>query len=192
MRGVVAIIGCGLLLAACTSSQFTLNSPPAAAVSPNTLQLVSTPPGAEAKTTTGQACTTPCSIPVTQPGEVTVTFTLDGYYPLVASARLVPPTDIRDPEQPSASGGLYPNPLVAELELAPPAAPPPAKKRRPAKRKPVTAKRRPPPAAPPPTAASAPPPPAETAAPPVAQPVAPPPAQPVNPPPAVAYPWPTR
>ncbi len=192
MRGVVAIAGCGLILAACTSSQLTGVLTSAPALSSNTLQLVSAPPGAEAKAATGQACTTPCSIAVNSPGEVVVTFSLAGYYPVVATARLIPPSDPRDPELPSASPRLYPNPLVAELELAPPPPPPPVvKKRRATKRKPV-ATRRPPP----PTPASAPPPPAADVAPPVAppiaQPVSPPPAQPVGPSPGVAYPWPTR
>jgi hypothetical protein len=197
MRGVVAIAGCGLMLAACTSSQLPGVTASAPALSSNMLQLVSTPPGAEAKAETGQTCTTPCSIAVNNPGEVVVTFSLAGYYPLVATTRLIPPSDPRDPSVGSASARLYPNPLVAELELAPPPPPPPVvKKRRPPKRKPVAARRPPPQAAPPPTPSSEPPPPAAEAAqpvaPPIAQPVSPPPAQPIGPSPGVAYPWPTR
>ena len=86
----------------------------------DTVRFESSPPGAEAKTSTGQTCRTPCalSLPVNSP--LTVTFTLNGYLP-----------ESEGLEPMSATGSstqLRPNPVVVELAAAPPQPKQPAKK----------------------------------------------------------------
>jgi hypothetical protein len=164
MRTVVAIAVCGLSLAACSSlpswMQFELpKSTPAA----TTMQFESEPAGAEARTSTGQTCRTPCSLAVTA-NEFTVSFALPGYQPQTVPVRVVPSADPRDTntEGEAAPPRLVPNPVFVELQPMPVA--PPARK------KPVAAKK-PKPAPKPAPAAMAPAPP-------------PPPA------PAPASPWP--
>ena len=119
MYRVIAIIGGALTLAACSSSSdlFSLDAlKPAPAM--DTVRFESDPPGAEAKASTGQTCTTPCALALPTSGPVTVTFTLAGYQPETQSLDVVsntgsPPT-------------LQPNPVSAELTAAAPA--PKAKK----------------------------------------------------------------
>jgi hypothetical protein len=172
MYRVLAIIGGALTLAACSSTSEWANldvfkSGPMM----DTVRFESEPPGADAKTSNGQTCKTPCALalPVDQP--MTVTFTLAGYEPDSEQLEVVNVTG-----QPP---GLRPNPVVAELT---PAAAKPAAKKRPA-RKPVAKK----PAAKKPAAAK-PPAPTPAAA------VAPAPAAPAPsfapPPPATSSPWP--
>lgn len=83
----------------------------------DTVRFESEPPGAEAKTSTGQTCRTPCALalPVTAP--ITVTFTLNGYSP--ETETIEPITAIGSPTN------LRPNPVTVELTPAPPQ---PAKK----------------------------------------------------------------
>jgi len=69
MRRVIAIAATGLSLAGCSSfstdslTSYFQSTPPTVQ-----LQLESTPPGAEAKTSIGPSCKTPCSMTVTPPG----------------------------------------------------------------------------------------------------------------------------
>src|SRR6266478_6113921 len=70
MSRVIAVTACGLMLAACSATMPSLNldfmkSAPQA----ETLAIESEPPGAEAKTSIGQNCRTPCQLPV-QPGRI--------------------------------------------------------------------------------------------------------------------------
>ena len=162
MKRVVAIAACGLSLAACSSMpswmQFDVPSIPAAT---STMQFESEPSGAEAKTSTGQTCRTPCSLAIAA-REFTVSFALPGYQPQTVPVRTVTSNDARDPNAPSADvegPRLAPNPVFVELQ---PAAPPPPVHKRPAmaKKKPkpaTTVGARPAaPAAAPPQAAPAP------------------------------------
>jgi len=90
------------------------------------IQLESTPPGAEARTSIGPSCKTPCSVTVTPPeGGFTVSYTLNKYQPVTV------------PVQVSGSAGnlltsstikIDPNPVVAELQ---PIGPPPKATRKP-------------------------------------------------------------
>jgi hypothetical protein len=151
-----AIVGGSLLLAACASSSSSwLDSLKPAPITEN-VQFESTPPGAEAKTSTGQTCTTPCSIAMPDSGPFSVTFTLKGYLPESEQVELV--------SQGDGTSKLRPNPVLVELTAAPP--PPrakkPARKRAAPKRttapKPAAAAPAPAPAqpAPPPPAAASP------------------------------------
>jgi len=150
MRRVIAIAAAGLSLAGCSSfstpDYLTLDyyrsKPPTALV-----QLESTPPGAEARTSVGPGCKTPCSVSIIPPeGSFTVSYTMPGREPAT-----VPVQVIRE------AGGVFaadtikvsPNPVIAELRV--PAPPPSAKPMRPKKRKqPADAAAAPADAAPPP------------------------------------------
>lgn len=96
----------------------------------DTVRFESEPPGAEAKTSNGQTCRTPCALALPVDAPLTVTFTLNGYQP--ESETLEPVT--------AANGApeLRPNPVLVQLTPAPPP-PPPAKKpaRKPAPKKPA-------------------------------------------------------
>lgn len=149
MYRVVLILGSGLALSACSSmpSWMSLDSlkpePPTEAV-----RFESEPPGADARTSTGQTCKTPCSLTLPASTPFSVTFSLPGYQPETEQVELIAAGD--------GTNHLRPNPVLVELT----AAPPPPKKPAPAKKKPAAKKPAPKPAAaaaPPAATASAPP-----------------------------------
>jgi hypothetical protein len=117
-----------------------------------TVRFESEPPGAEAKTSTGQTCRTPCALAMPASAPFTVAFTLNGYQPTSEQVELVSAGD--------NSTHLQPNPVVVQLAAT---APPPKAKKRVVRRKvapkPKLA------APPPPAAAAAKPPPPMMAAP---------------------------
>ena len=123
----------GISLAGCSS--FSLDSfkptPP-----PVQVQLESTPPGADATTSLGPGCKTPCSVtvPASDAG-FTVTFVLPKFLPVTIPVQVIRnPGDFADP----ASTTIEPSPVFAELK---PAAPPPKARKpmRPKKPKPPNA-----------------------------------------------------
>jgi hypothetical protein len=182
MSRVIAVVACGLTLAACSSGSLSSWNFLKSAPQNETLRLESEPPGAEAKTSIGQSCRTPCELTLQAGAEFTVTLALAGYQSQTVSVRPeAPPANQRDPDGFGGVAKLAPNPVYVELQPAL-ATPPVAKKPVVKKRKPVAATR---PAEPPPTTtasvpAAAPPPP-------------PPPPQPATEPAAATnYPWPTR
>ena len=160
MSRVIAFVACGFTLAACSASMpsldFFKSSPPT-----ETLRIESEPPGADARTSQGQTCRTPCELTVQGGGELSVTVALNGYQPQTLPLRS---------EQAEGSAKLSPNPVYVELQLVPP--PAPGKKKPVKKKKPATAATTQP--APAPATAAFPPPPASTE-----------PASSAN------YPWPT-
>lgn len=85
----------------------------------DTVRFESTPPGAEAKTSNGQTCRTPCALALPTSGPLTVTFSLNGYQPTAE--------DIEPISNNSGFAELRPNPVQVELTLAPPQ-PKPVKK----------------------------------------------------------------
>src|SRR5262245_54192518 len=100
MKKVIGVVACGLGLAACGSismpsmpSMPSFGSGPASGTA--TVRVESEPPGAEARTTGGQGCRTPCSLTVTATGNFTVNFTLNGYLPQAVPAQVVAPDDLR-------------------------------------------------------------------------------------------------
>jgi len=131
---VIAIAGVCVGIAGCSSSSswwpsfdigFPSSPPPA-----TTIQLESEPPGADARTSVGPSCRTPCSLNVATTAEFSVTFGLNGYLPQTVAVTPRPSTDPRE------GGGLKfdPNPVYAQLEPAPPPAPAKGKKKTSAKK----------------------------------------------------------
>jgi len=171
MYRVIAIVGGGLALAACSSTPdwMNLNALKSGPVV-DTVRFESNPPGAEAKTSNGQTCRTPCALALPIENPLSVTFTLNGY---------LPDTESLDPvTSPGSPPSLQPNPVMADLEPAP-AAPKPVKPvKKPAPKKKVSSVAKPAakPAAAPKTAAA----PAPGAAAPAQQPASPWPAPPAQ------------
>jgi hypothetical protein len=136
MYRVIAIVAGGLALAACSSTPDWMSLDalkPAPAM--DTVRFESVPPGAEAKTSTGETCRTPCALALPANATMTVTFTLAGYQPATEN---IEPVSMGT-ELPA----LKPNPVVAELTPVPPPpmqVKPKVKPKKPAK-KPVAKKR---------------------------------------------------
>jgi hypothetical protein len=109
---IIVVVAASLGLAGCSSfsmPEMFKSAPPMV-----TVQMESLPAGAEARTSTGQTCKTPCAVAVPIESDFTVTFTLPKYQP-----ETVPVQVIRDPASP-ASSAVDPNPVYAELQIAPP------------------------------------------------------------------------
>ena len=120
MGRVIAILASGFVLAACSMSMPSLDifkSAPATEV----LRVESEPPGADARTSEGQSCRTPCELTVPPAGELTVTYSLNGYQPQTVQVRT---------ESLGDGPRLQPNPVYAELQ---PTRPPAKKKKAPPK-----------------------------------------------------------
>jgi len=121
---IVALSAFGVTLAGCSSGSVTELFPAMASSTPAkaTVQLQSQPAGAEAKTSAGSSCQTPCSLEVAPNGDISVTFSLDGYQPQTVPLKQAAPTGRVEPgAYPSVA--LAPNPVFAQLEPIKPAAP---------------------------------------------------------------------
>ncbi|WKA26288.1 hypothetical protein [Bradyrhizobium roseum] len=140
MRRVIAIAVVGAGLAGCSSFSFDSfkSAPPLVKVA-----LESAPPGAEATTSLGPGCKTPCAIDLPAPDAgFSVTFAMARFQTVTVPVQVIrnpgdfasPPTTI-----------IEPSPVFAELQ---PAAPPPGarKPKRPKKPKPSKAATAPAPA----------------------------------------------
>ncbi|OYU88122.1 MAG: hypothetical protein CFE29_22275 [Bradyrhizobiaceae bacterium PARB1] len=110
MRRVLVLTAAGLSLAGCSSfSMDAFKSAP----EPVTVQFESTPPGAEAKTSVGPACTTPCSLPIVTEGNFEVTFTLPKFQPVTVPVSVTRvPGDFTSP----ARTTVDPSPVAVELQ----------------------------------------------------------------------------
>ena len=135
MRRVIVVAAAGLGLAGCSSFSLDSFKPAPVAVQ---VALESVPSGAEARTSNGQTCKTPCSvaIPAGDAG-FSVTFTMNKFQPATVPVQVINnPGDFTTP----ASTTVDPNPVIAELR---PAGPPPrpvrAKPKKPKKPKPAAA-----------------------------------------------------
>ena len=142
MSRVIAVVACGLMVAACSATMPSLDFLKSTPQS-ETLAIDSEPSGAEAKTSLGQSCRTPCQLSVQPGSEFSVTLALSGYQSQTVSVR---------PEADGSSPRLAPNPIQVTLQAVKPSKKPVAKKKAP-----VAAAARP--AAPPPMASAAPMPP---------------------------------
>ena len=119
-RSIVGL-ACGLALAGCSSNlpgfeRFVPSADP-------TVMIDSNPPGAEARSSYGGVCRTPCEMAVPVANNFTVTYALEGYLPQTVAVRATPAekTAIIDQTPPR----IEPNPVSAELQPAPPPEPPP-------------------------------------------------------------------
>lgn len=153
MRRVFVLSLAGIALSGCASFSvpgldFLTPAPPVA-----TLQLESMPTGAEARTSAGPSCRTPCSVSVPASQPLTVTYTLDRYQPQTVSVQPVQQT-VASPNVDLGGTSfvveLDPNPVFAQLA---PTAPPPRRAKRPP---PKRVAKRPPPQEPAPPQASSP------------------------------------
>jgi hypothetical protein len=108
------------------------------------LTIESDPPGADAKTSVGPSCRTPCMVPVAADREFTVSYALNGYLPQVIAVtpRMPEPTRF-EPEIGSGAPApdLSPNPVFAQLQPAPP--PPPVSRKGRGKARPKQVARQP-------------------------------------------------
>ena len=118
MRRVIAIAAASLSLAGCSSfsTDYFKSAPPTMQV-----QIESNPPGADARTSLGQTCKTPCSVTLAVPedGGFTVSYAMPRFQPAT-----VPVQIIREPGNLITAGAARPdpNPVVAALQ---PIGPPP-------------------------------------------------------------------
>ena len=118
MRRVIAIALAGVSLAGCSSTSWNMfkSTPPSMQV-----QLESNPPGADARTSLGPGCKTPCSVSVPAPeGAFSVDYTLDKFQPATVQVQVIKtPGDFTTP----ASAKTDPSPVFAELQPVAPAKP---------------------------------------------------------------------
>jgi hypothetical protein len=116
MYRVFAIVGAGLILAACESSSKSLDwfkmPPLQGPAALETVRFESEPPGADVKTSTGQGCRAPCTLSLPGDKSFNVTYTLKGFQPDTES---VAPFAMGD-----GTTKLRPNPALAELTPLPP------------------------------------------------------------------------
>lgn len=125
MRNVIVIAIAGLSLAGCSSVSMDAFKPTPKMVS---VPVDSVPPGADAASSLGSSCKTPCSISVPESAEsFNVTFTLAKHQPQTVPVQVTHvPGDFTSP----AVTTFDPNPVVAELQ---PAEPPKKQRRKPRK-----------------------------------------------------------
>lgn len=115
MRSVIVIAVAGLGLAGCSSLSMDALKPAPKTVS---IPVDSVPPGADATSSLGSSCKTPCSISVPDNAEsFSVSFTLPKYQPLTVPVQVTHvPGDFTSP----ATTTFDPNPVVGELQAAEP------------------------------------------------------------------------
>ena len=143
MSRIIAITACGFMLAACSAPMPSLGLDfMKSAPQPETLTIESEPPGAEAKTSLGQSCLTPCQLSVQPGSEFSVMLALRGYQLWTVSVR-------PEAEGATAPPRLRPNPVHVDLQAVTPKKPIAKKK------KPVATPRPAPAVAPAPSASEA-------------------------------------
>jgi hypothetical protein len=110
------------MLAACSTTMPSLDFMKSAPQA-ESLAIESEPPGAEAKTSLGQSCRTPCQLSVQPGSEFSVTLALSGYQPQTVSVR-------PEAEGATAAPRLAPNPVHVDLQAVAPPKKPVAKKKK--------------------------------------------------------------
>jgi hypothetical protein len=129
MRRFIVIAAAGVSLAGCSSLDTFKSAPPKV-----TVELDSVPSGADARTSLGQSCKTPCSVEVPTTESFTVSYTLANYQSLTVPGQVTHhPGDLTSPATTTAD----PNPVVGELQAVTP--PKPARKKRRKRRAPKAA-----------------------------------------------------
>jgi hypothetical protein len=133
-RTAITVAACALALAGCAvnSNMPSLGLPNLDlfdSPSTGTVTVHSNPTGAEARSSNGSTCRTPCALSMPANEGFTVTYSLDGYLPETVEVKSIPAPksaiiDLTPPR-------FEPNPVWAELKPAPAAPPPPPAKKRP-------------------------------------------------------------
>jgi hypothetical protein len=112
MRRVIVIALAGASLAGCSSVSFDSFKPAPSSVQ---VQLESVPPGADAHTSLGPSCKTPCSVTLAPPeGGFSVTYAMAKFQPATVQVQ-VTPGDFLNLSAPTIS----PSPVLAELQPEP-------------------------------------------------------------------------
>jgi hypothetical protein len=139
MRRAFAMAAAAISLAGCSSFSSSSWNYFKSDPTPIQVQLESTPPGADARTSLGPGCKTPCSVSVTPPDGSTsflVNYSMPGKQPAGVPVNIV-----------KVDGGMFssntvkaePNPVVAELQPIGPPPKSPGTPMRPKRKKPATA-----------------------------------------------------
>jgi hypothetical protein len=136
MTRLIAVVACGLALASCSSFSWTPSFPwtpslggSSPKVATSNLTIESDPPGAEARTSQGSTCRTPCTLPVAVAEDISVSYALNGYLPQSVTVRPVTAAASQfSLDTPVTT--LEPNPVFVQLSPAK-QAPAPRKKKRP-------------------------------------------------------------
>jgi hypothetical protein len=130
MRRVIVIVAAGASLAGCSSFSMDYFKPTPPTVQ---VQIDSVPPGADAKTSLGPGCKTPCTVTVPAPDSgFSVSYSLNKFQPATVAVQVVHvPGDLTTP----ATTSMDPNPVVAELQPVGPLPKPAHKLMRPKKPK---------------------------------------------------------
>jgi hypothetical protein len=146
MKRVIAVMACGASLSACGSfntSSFDMSSAFKSTPATADVRVESDPAGAEAKGPTGPGCRTPCTLQLPVTGATTVTFSLQGYLPTTAPVTITTASEAGDLGDSGVAETIRidPDPVFAQLQVAPPPPPPPRKKAtaKPKPRKPAAA-----------------------------------------------------
>jgi hypothetical protein len=122
MRRALILATAGIGLAGCGS----LSIPGLDSLKPTppsmTLRLESLPAGAEARTSLGPSCRTPCAVSVPQTDNFTVTYTLDRYLPQTVPVRLLEAQSVTgsDGGNTFQEAAFDPSPVYVELQAAAP------------------------------------------------------------------------
>jgi hypothetical protein len=126
---VLVSAGAALLLCACSGwprgAGFGLFSSTPEMPAAASIDLDSEPQGAEARTSLGATCQTPCTLQVPTSGAFSVTFTHQGFVEQTVPVQV-------QPDEEAASVKFTPNPVFAQLGPAPG-----AKKKKPAPKRPA-------------------------------------------------------
>jgi len=120
MKRILAASLCSVSLAGCAGTMPSFEMPGFSSFGgsgPQTVQLESQPPGAEARLSNGQACRTPCAMEAPA-NEFSVAFSLPGHQPRTVPVRM----SASDPN--TGRPQLAPNPVYVDLSPAASPAPP--------------------------------------------------------------------
>ncbi len=123
---IIVVVAAGIGLAGCSSFSIpSISMPSLDSFKPTpssvSVQLELLPAGAEARTSTGQSCKTPCAVSI--PAEnFSVTFTLPKYLPETVAVQVTQqvPNNVAPDEELRSAISIEPNPVYAELQPAPP------------------------------------------------------------------------
>jgi hypothetical protein len=164
MLRLAVLMTSGAVLAGCSGYSIPGLDSLRGAAATASVRVESSPAGAEAQVSGGVAggasCRTPCTLEIPATGTTNITFSLQGYLPQMVPVSVFAAAEGADLPDTGVASQLRtdPNPVFAQLELAPP--PPPPARRKPAPRKPrpaPAAAAPPPPPPPPPTQGFGPP-----------------------------------